>query len=140
MEPVTDGLARGINGRPSDTVPPDPTRYAIDPSFNPAHEFASDAPLFYWNDNGMIEGYGDTDLTTVGVPSFGPPPTNASLAYTAAQVNAIVGGVKAFFTARAAMIAHPFAMAALIGDRTVGRRRWDPEALPAIRESAKGAT
>lgn len=112
-------------------------RWQIDPAFDPAHEFGGDV-YYYWNANGLIENYGrGPDLADVGVPAFCPPamrPQWKDLGYSASQLNAVVAGVKGFFTARAAMLRQPYAMKAILASHPP--RTFDRMAVAAMRESA----
>ncbi len=135
MTRVSDGQIPDLTTYPRES---DPERFEIGARFDPAEEFEKRIH-FYWDDNGMIKPYFYApDLTEVGVPSFGPPEWEKGMAYTAAQLNTVVAGVKGFFVARAAMLDHPYVMKALLGGRR--HRRFDPEILAAMKESAKGVS
>lgn len=113
----------------------DPTRFPIDSMYREQHAHGVGGFDFYWHANGTVGSYGTgPDLTEVGVPAMGAPLHAPELAYTAAQLNAVVTGVKAFFTARTAMLEQPYAMQALLKGRP---SRYDPRVRAAIRESAE---
>ena len=132
----SDGTIPGMHNF---TTGIDSKRYRIDSKYQERHAHGVGGFDYFWHPNGTVGSYGTgPDLTQVGVPSMGPPLSKQDLAYTAAQLNTVVTGVKAFFVARAAMLEQPYAMQALLAKGGIaGGRRYDRAVRSAMRASAE---